>query len=34
VIDGPASWVVEEAGLRLWTAAALLERIVDRPWEA
>lgn len=29
VIDGPRSWVVEEAGLRLWTAMALLERIAE-----
>lgn len=28
VLDGPSSWVTEEAGLRLWTAAALLERLV------
>lgn len=27
VIDGPDSWVMEEAGLRLWTAMALLEHL-------
>lgn len=29
VIDGPASWVQEEAGLRLWTALALFERLLS-----
>lgn len=28
VIDGPASWVHEQAGLRLWTAMALLEEVL------
>ncbi len=27
VLDGPASWVHETAGLRMWTAMALLERL-------
>ncbi len=27
VIDGPRSWVLEEAGFRLWTVLALLERV-------
>ncbi|MCO4745077.1 MAG: N-acetylornithine carbamoyltransferase [Proteobacteria bacterium] len=29
VLDGPQSWVVEEAGNRLWTAIALLERMLE-----
>lgn len=29
VLDGPDSWVQEEAGLRLWTALALLERLLS-----
>lgn len=29
VIDGPASWVREEAALRLWTAAAWLEQALE-----
>lgn len=28
VLDGPRSWVIEEAGNRLWTAAALLEQLL------
>ena len=34
VIDGAGSWVIEEAGLRLWTAAALLERVLEGTWSA
>lgn len=35
VIDGPRSWVYEEADLRLWTAMALLERLLtEDPWNA
>jgi len=29
VLDGPRSWVQEEAGLRLWTALALFERLLS-----
>jgi N-acetylornithine carbamoyltransferase len=29
VLEGPNSWVIEEAGLRLWTAAALLEQLLE-----
>jgi N-acetylornithine carbamoyltransferase len=29
VIDGPQSWVQEEAGFRLWTKVALLERTLQ-----
>jgi N-acetylornithine carbamoyltransferase len=33
VLDGPASWVQEQAALRLWTAVAVLERqLGGRPW--
>ena len=28
VLDGAASWVHEQAGLRMWTAMALLERVL------
>jgi N-acetylornithine carbamoyltransferase len=35
VIDGPNSWVYETAGLRMWTAVALLERLLsEEPWNA
>lgn len=29
VLDGPKSWVYDEAGFRLWTAMALLERLFE-----
>ena len=29
VIDSPQSWVIEEAGLRMWTAMALLETLAQ-----
>lgn len=29
VLDGPGSWVLEQAGLRRWTAAAVLERMLE-----
>lgn len=33
VLDGPSSWVQEQAGLRLWTAMAALERVAGGvPW--
>ena len=33
VIDGPGSWVLEQAALRRWTALAALERILaGTPW--
>ena len=33
VIDSANSWVYETAGLRMWTAMALLERLVtEEPW--
>lgn len=36
VIDGSNSWTTEQAGLRLWTAMALLERVLqangEDPW--
>ncbi len=38
VIDGPNSWTTETAGLRRWTAMALLERMLaargENPWNA
>jgi ornithine carbamoyltransferase len=36
VIDGPNSWTTETGGLRMWTAMALIERILaangENPW--
>ena len=34
VLDGPASWVQEQAGLRLWTVLAVLERMLEGRWSA
>lgn len=36
VLDGPNSWTIETAHRRMWTAAALLERVLgeEEPWSA
>ena len=31
-IDGPRSWIVETAGNRMWTAMAVLERLLEGRW--
>lgn len=34
VLDGPSSWVQEQAAFRLWTALAVLEAMLEGRWNA